>query len=307
MKRIYLTAITALVLLATPLARAWTYSDTDTLLIFRASGFSDVEFNLGNISQFTNVPSGTTIPVTGWNVNLVTGTFGSDLTGVSVIVAATTSPYATSKISWVSGKVAGGTITETPTSSSWQSKFWSSINGVGTKPILNTVPPASANAYIINPASADTQGASYDYIVTGANQRLAQIAFLGGNASFNVEGLVPSSFGLWQIAPGTAAKYVGTFTVTDSGELTFTAGPFTTVTPPAIVGITRSGNISTVSFTTIGGGNYWLTYTNTLADSGSSTNWPVVSGPVIGDGSNHSLNHTNDTDTAGFYRVSRTP
>src|SRR6266705_5539168 len=94
MKKIYLTAITALVLLATPLARAWTYSDTDTLLIFRASGFNDVEFNIGNVSQFTNLSAGTTITVSGWDASLVTGTFGPDLTGVSVIIAATTSPYA---------------------------------------------------------------------------------------------------------------------------------------------------------------------------------------------------------------------
>ena len=305
MKKIYLTAITALVVLAAPLARAWTYSDTDTLLIFRASGFNDVEFNIGNVSQFTNLVAGTTITVAGWNAGLVTGTFGSDLTGVSVIVAATTSPYVSPKASWVSGQDTGAIVTDGGTVSSWQSKFWSSINAVGTKPVFNTVTPAATNAYSIDPSSGDTQGASYDYIVTGSGTRTSQIAFLGGNAAFNVEGLVPSSFAFWQIAPNTAAKYIGTFTITTSGVLTFTAGPLTVATPPAITGITRSGDISTVSFTTIGSGNYWLTYTNTLADS--STNWPVISGPITGDGANHSLTHTNNTDAAGFYRVSRTP
>ena len=305
MKRIYLTAFTALVLLATPLARAWTYSDTDTLLIFRASGYNDVEFNIGNVSQFTNLAAGTTITVSGWNAGLVTGTFGSDLTGVSVIVAATTSPYVSPKASWLSGQDTSAIVTDGGTASSWQSKFWSQINAIGTKPILNTVTPASTNAYSIDPSSADTQGASYDYIVTGSGTRASQIAFLGGNAAFNVEGLVPSSFPFWRIAPGTAAKYIGTFNITTAGVLTFTAGPLTVVTAPVITGITRIGNISTVNFTTISSGNYWLTYTNTLA--GSSTNWPVIGGPITGDGGNHSLTHTNNTDAAGYYRVYRTP
>lgn len=304
MKKFHLTALTALVLLATPLARAWTYSDTDALLIFRASGFNDVEFNIGNVSQFTNLAAGTTITVSGWNASLATGTFGSDLTGVSVIVAATTSPFAASKASWLSGQDTGVIVTDGGTPSSWQSKFWSSINAIGTKPILNTVPPASTNAYSIDPSSADTQGASYDYIVTGGGTRASQIAYLGGNAAFNVEGLVPSSFAFWRIAPSTTAKYIGTFTITTNGVLTFTAGPLTVVTAPIITGITRSGNISTVSFTTIASGNYWLNYTNTL--TGSSTNWPIAGGPIAGDGGNHSLTHTN-AGGLGFYRVSRTP
>jgi len=304
MKKYHLTALAALVLLATPLAQAWTYSDGDTLLIFRESGLNDVEFNIGNISQFTNLPTGTTITVPNWDASLVTTTFGADLTGVSVIVAATTSSSAASKASWLTGQDTGTVVIENGTPSDWQSKFWSSINAIGTKPILNTATAASTNAYSIDPSSLYTQGASYDYIVTGSGQRSSQIAVFGGNASFNVEGLAPSSFAFWRIAPRTSAQYTGTFTITTAGLLTYTAGPLTTVTPPTILGVTRAGNVSTVSFTTIGSGNYWLTYTNALG--GSSTNWPVVSGPIAGDTSNHTLTHTN-SGAAGFYRVYRTP
>ncbi len=128
---------------------------------------------------------------------------------------------------------------------------------------------------------------------------------MGGNASFNVEGLVPSSFAFWQVAPGANATYTGTFNITADGALTYTAGPFAVQTPPTIVGVNRAGNVSTVNFTTVNGGSYYLTFANTL--NGSSTNWPVVSGPVSGDGGNHSLTHTNSTDNAGFYRIYRTP
>ncbi len=304
MKKYHLTALAALVLLATPLSRAWTYSDGDALLIFRESGVNDVEFDIGNVSQFTNLPAGTTITVPNWNANLVTTTFGADLTGVSVIVAATTSQFAANKASWLSGQDTSTVVTENGTPSDWQTKFWSSINAIGTKPVLNTAAAASTNAYSIDPSSLYTQGASYDYIVTGSGQRLSQIALFGGNASFNVEGLAPSSFAFWRIAPRTSAQYTGTFTITAAGVLTYTAGPLTAVTPPTILGVTRTGNVSTVSFTTIGSGNYWLTYTNTLG--GTATNWPVVSGPIAGDTSNHILTHTN-TGVTGFYRVYRTP
>ncbi len=305
MKKYYLTAIAAAVLLATPLARAWNYTDGDSLLIFRKNNFNTIEFNLGNVSQFTNVPAGTTIPVTGWSSSLVTGTYGSDLTGVSVIVLATQSPYGSTKASWVSGQVAGGTVNEPLTTSAWQSKYWSTINSVGIKPIQNTATPTPPNAYSIDPSSASTQGASYDYIVTGNGTRTSQIVFLGGNAAFNVEGLVPSSFAFWQVAPGPNATYTGTFNITADGVLTYTAGPYAVVTPPTIVGVTRAADVSTVSFSTANGGSYYLTFANTL--TGSSTNWPVVSGPVTGNGGNQSLTHTNSADSAGFYRVYRTP
>lgn len=303
MKINFTAALAGLVLLATPLARAWTYTDGDTLLIFRASGFNDVEFNIGNVSQFTNLPAGTTITVSGWNSSLVTSTFGNDLTGVSVILASTTSTFAgSSRASWLTGADTGEVVTENGTASSWQSKFWSNINGIGTKPVLNLLTPTLTNAYSIDLSSVDWS-ASYDYIVTAGGTRAAQIALFGGNASFDVEGVVPGSFAFWRIAPNANASYVGTFNITSSGVLTFTAGA-ATVPAPVISGITRTNGVSSVSFTTGSGGNYCLTYNNVLA--GSPTNWPVVSGPITGDGTTKSLNHTN-SDAAGFYSVKRTP
>lgn len=303
MKLNFKTVSAALALLAAPLSHAWTYTDGDALLVFRNSGFNTVEFNLGNISQFTNVPSGSTITVSGWSSSLVTSTFGNDLTDVSVILAATTSPYVGSgRASWLTGASTSEVVTENSTASSWQSKFYSNINAIGTKPVLNLIPATSTNAYSIDLSGVDWS-ASYDYIVTSGGVRNSQIASFGGNASFNVEGVVPGSFALWRIAPNVNAAYVGTFNITSAGVLTFTAGA-ATVPSPSITGITRSGDISTVSFTTTVGGNYWLTYTNALG--GSPTNWPVVSGPIAGDGSGKSLTHTN-SGAAGFYSVKRTP
>ena len=305
MKNILPTALAGLVLLATPSARAWPYQDGDALLIFRESGFNDVEFDLGNVSQFLNQPNGFTTPVTGWDISLVTGTFGSDLTGVSVILAATTSRTDANRTSWLtSGDPTAVVLDFTP--SSWQANLWSTINSIGTRPLIYLVPASGSSAYSIDPGGTYAL-ASYDEIVSANGQNAGAIPKLGGHADFTVEQSIPGSLGLWQIQPSStipkpSATFIGTFTIDAAGNLTFAVG-----TPPVpnILGVSRGGgNVTTVSFSTAVGGNYWLAYTNQLG--GPLSSWPIVSGPVTGDGNNNSLTHTT-SDTSGFYRVVRTP
>ena len=103
MKHILPLTLVGLALLGTPPARGGTtYQDGDVLLIFRQTGLNDVEYDLGNISQFTNHPNGYAAAVTGWDPTVATGVFGSDLTGVSVIVASTTSLTNANRTSWLS-------------------------------------------------------------------------------------------------------------------------------------------------------------------------------------------------------------
>lgn len=308
MKRILTTTLAALALLVSlPDARAWTYSDRDVLLVFRESGFNDVEFDLGNVNQFTNLASGTTITVSGWSRNLVTNTFGADLTGVSVILAGTTptiGQYDPSEASWLtSGDPTA--VAYQLTQSQWQSRLWSTINSIGTRPVIYQVAASGANGYKIDPGGS-SKLASYDNIVTANGQNSASIAQLGGNSAFTVEGVTPASFGFWQISPNAtvpkpAAIYLGTFNITAAGVLTYTAG----APKPSALGVVRGGGVNTVTFTTAVGGNYWLLYTNRIT-SLSSTNWPVVAGPLTGDGNNNSLTHST-TNTVGFYQVKRTP
>jgi hypothetical protein len=300
MKKIILTVSAALALLATPPAQAWTYNNYDVLLIFRENNFNDVEFDLGNVSQFTNLPSGTTITVPNWTPSLVTGTFGANLTGVSVILAGTTSQYDANRAAWLSS-VSNG-VAYNLTASDWQGSLWSTISSIGTRPVTYLVPSAVtnsvavANAYSVAPGGT-YQIAAYDYIVSPNGNSIAQF---GGNAGFTVEQKVPGTLGFWQIQPGstaTPAVYLGTFAITANGVLTYTAGP----PPPSITGLARSGSLNTVSFATIPGVSYSLVYTNKLG--GAASTWPIVSGPIIGDGAVDSLTH-NSTTNAGFYRVS---
>ena len=313
-------------LLAAPLARAWSYQDGDVLLIFREKGFDDVEFDLGNISQFLNQPNGTTITVGGWDPAPVLNTFGTDLTGVSVILLATTSKTNSSLSSWVSGPEPDTTAySVSPTA--WQSSLYSTINSLGTRPVTyeiltvtsptyplspgGALPSPDTNAYVFDPTAA-YQIASYDWIVSGGISlgnatypNTVYVASLGGKSPFIVESIIPASFDFWQVQPSTAVpapadSYVGQFNITTNGTLTFVAGP----PPSSIVGIAQTGNVSDVSYTTIVGGQYWLVSTNTLGAPVSQ--WPVVSGPIPGDGRDDSLTYTNSS-TAGFYQVVRSP
>jgi hypothetical protein len=300
MKKILPLTFAALAVLAAPLARAWPYQDGDALLIFRESGFNDVEFDLGNVSQFTGLPYGTTITVNNWDRSLVTNTFGSDLTGVSVVLAGSTSRYDANRAAWLSSGDPTA-VAYTLTASDWQFSLWSTINSIGTRPLIYLVPTAGASAYSIDPGGT-YKLASYDAIVSPNGGSLPQF---GGNASFTVEQVIPGTFGLWQIQPSAAnpkppAIFVGTFTIDAGGGLTFTAGP----PRPGALGIVRSSGVNTVNFTTAVGGNYWLAYTNALG--GPVSTWPLVSGPLVGDGNPHALNHT-ASDANGFYSVVRVP
>jgi hypothetical protein len=323
MKRLFHLAAVLALLLAAPLARAWVYHDGDVLLIFRESGSDDVEFDLGNVSQFLNKTNGYTTTVSGWDVTPVINTFGSDLTGVSVILLATTSTTNSSPGSWVSGPEPDTTAYRV-SPSAWQSSLWSVINSLGTRPELYSVPvtalnyplsPGGAlpspdtNAYVFDPGST-YEIDSYDWIVSGgtivnsptsAYPTPAYVPSLGGNSAFIVESIIPTTFDFWEIQPTTANPapadaYVGQFEIATNGALTFVAGP----PQSTIQGITRAGHISDVQFSTVLGVQYALVSTNTLGAPVSE--WPVVSGPIVGDGYNDSITHTNSAAT-GFYLI----
>jgi hypothetical protein len=135
----------------------------------------------------------------------------------------------------------------------------------------------------------------------------AALAEFGGNAPFVVEQTVPGTFLFWGIQPSTANpkpadSLVGSFTITTNGALTFVAGP----PPSTISGIARSAaGESDITFSTVVGGQYSLAYTNQLGAPVST--WPVVAGPIAGNGNSSTLSHTNATDAAGFYEVIRSP
>ena len=303
MKRSLQLISTALGLLAAPLAHAWSYQDGDVLLIFRESGFNDVEFDLGSVNQFLNRTNGYTTVVSNWDLSLVTNTFGTDLTGVSVVLASTTSWTNANHVSWLSS-TEPNTSAYNVTPSTWQSSLWSTINSIGVRPLTYLVPSSGASAYSIDP-NGSYRLASYDQIVSANGVNLGSLAQFGGNTPFVVEQVIPGTFGFWAVRPSTsfpkpADVLVGTFSIGPDGLLTFVAGP-----PPAnINGLVRSAQVNAVTFSTELGGNYWLKYSAQI--DGAASAWASVAGPLVGTGTSQTFSHTN-ADASGFYRVVRTP
>jgi hypothetical protein len=303
MKRIFYSALAALGLLALPQARAWTYSDGDALLIFR-DGTHDVEFDLGNVSQFTGQTNGYTLSVTNWNFNLVTNTFGTDLTtngdGVTVLLVASTSSE-----TWLSGTEPNTTAYSQ--SASALGSVYGIVFNVGHYPGIYNVPTNSvpqSYSLAVSGSSSTAAGrykyASYDYIVSGGTYE--GVPRLGNNAPFIDEQNIPGNLDFWattaaQSATPTPDHLVGTFSITTNGVLTFVAGPRAS----NIIGVTRSGNVSTVQFTTTVGNTYSVAYTNQLG--APIATWPLDGNTLIGDGNNDVINHTNSGAAAEFYRV----
>ena len=174
------------------------------------------------------------------------------------------------------------------------------VSAIGKKPIYPfQVPDTEPNAYVIDPGDPQYGAASYDHIVGGNTGN--GIASLGGYAPFTVQLAIPGLLDFWAIqstglSPSQPDHLVGTFTATTNGVLKFIAGPRAS----NIIGVTRSGNVSAIQFSTTVGNTYSVAYTNALG--GATTNWPVEANTVVGDGYNDTINHTS-TNSAEFYRV----
>lgn len=303
MKKIIITAIALLPLLAAPLARAWSYSDGDLLLIFREANHNNVEFDLGSVSNLLGKANGYTTTITGWNPSLVTGQFGSDLTGVEVVLAAVTSVTNASPAAWVSSPDPNVYAYNV---GAWTPDLHGTISSLGNRPLSPFKVPAAAgtptNAYSISPTDAQYGGASYDYIVSGGNYR--NVPTWNGTGPFftvPVEQTIPGSFDFWQIEPASSSptppdQLIGTFTISASGVLTFVAGP----RPSNIAGVNYSQNVSAVQFSTTVGNHYSVAYTNHLGAIGA---WPVDSNVIVGDGRLNTINHTNANPGVEFYRI----
>jgi hypothetical protein len=293
MKKFIFATLAAAALLAAPPARAWTYNDGDVLLIFRKSA-QDVEFDLGSVANFLGKTNGYTVTVTNWSLSLVTGTVGS-LPGAKVVLAATAGGT-----NWLSS--AEPNLTAYNVSAQEADTLHGIISAVGTGPLNPiAIPTSGANAYAID-SGGQYAAVSYDSIVSGGH--FSGIAQLGGNAPFTVEQAVPATLDFWQIQ-STAVypnpppdKLIGTFTLTTNGVLTFVAGP----RAPTVIGVSRSGNVSAVQFTTTVGSTYSVAYTNTLG--GAAATWPVDANTIVGNGKPGVINHTNSGGAAEFYRVS---
>jgi hypothetical protein len=123
-------------------------------------------------------------------------------------------------------------------------------------------------------------------------------------ANFTTAGSVArSDFYLVPPTGGGAVTYLGYFEFNTNGVMSYVAYPITYTAPsvPVIKGITRTNNVTTVSFTTGASGTYTLRGTNTLASGVNRTNWPAIAS-LTGNGLTNSLSHTT-TNAAYVYVI----
>lgn len=314
-------------------ANDFSYSRGDLLLGFRKynpAGNYELVVDVGNITNFLALPAGTNVTISRFTSSQLSDAFSdynnlhwSVASSIVSIGGANGFPYET--IWYTLPRSSPGTQTSVPSRffSSQQSSPMHSIDSIGSGAVqLSGTGTTNTDDYSILVREAAGTGNSYSTFVEGVND--PSQGTYQDQWGYNVENVTPASFtsavvsDLYQSVPigdtdpntGTnngAAYYVGYFTLNTSGTMSFTRASIAVVTPPApqIVAITRSGNTSTVFFTTTNGSfTYTLYYTNSAGLSAPATNWPASSAsPIIGNGLTNSLSEIT-TATNRFYRVS---
>ena len=288
LKRILLGAAAAGSVLS---AGAMSYTNSDLLLVFRQTGFNDVEFDLGSVSNFLGRAAGTQIKVN-YDANLVLANFNGSLAGTSFLLLTATAPGDPLPRLWLTD----GSQTPAPTDVTYSkfSQIQSKITAVGLQATALTASNA-APAVI----SLGTVG-GYTYVASDAN--LTPVSSLGGLTPYPVDAVSPATLTFNEVhlsttTPNPPAALIGSFTLDGSGELTFTAGPLVALTPPTIQRMTRARSTNAITFTTVSLLNYRLRFATSLAGP-----WNVTGVSVAGDGAPKVLTDAS-TDALRYYRV----
>lgn len=287
MKRFSKLTILLLLLSARFPASAFTYTNTDLLLIFRQDGFNDVEFNLGSVSNYNGLAAGTIVTVTNWSLNAVLTNYNNSLAGAKFILLACTEPSPIAgRRTWLTDAEPNSTPTDT--FSTIIASELSIINKVGSDAAAITG-NSGTQTLVTDPSTAG----SYTADVSNGGQ--VDVSTLGGSSAFVVEQTVPGASRFFMLKSGSspfpAALQVGTFSIDANGVLTFTAGALAPLVRPSITGVSRSGTTTTVAFTTTTNGfNYRLRFSNTLGTS--ITNWTILAPSILGNGLTNSLQDT---------------
>ena len=284
MKKLTRIFLTVFVAVAAQVGGAASFTSPNLMLVFRDGVNSDVEFDLGTVSNYLNLAPGTVVPVS-YDSGLVSSNF-SGLGGVKFAVVgvdALTDPR--SRV-WLSD----ADLVSVPsdlTGSTW-STLASKVDGVRTsaKAQLN----GAAGPLVIDPADQH----SYSYIVSGGDS--GSVSTMGGDAPFTVESTnPPASVALYELVPSAASPQpaaikVGTFALDGSGNLTFTASAVTPViTSPALANKTIPVNGANTFSITADGGSQYQWYLNGFAIAGATNSSYSVSGAYLGQGGNYTV------------------
>jgi hypothetical protein len=293
------------------------YAVGDVLVCFRNGGANDLVVDAGPISTFTNASPNQRI-----SINQYTG---GQLAYVS------TNAVSWSAFTWFDNSASPNWtlfVTKARTSLDVQTTPWqdkSSYSQSYPAGRMATIPLGAADeaAYIpsgafstLNMATAvlegDISAGNSDY-KTGQSYRDALLGSYGGyfngtfegnpenttRANFTTKGMVVRS-DFYQLTPTSGyglGKFLGYFEFSPNGTMTYVAYP---TGVPVIKSISRSGNTTTISYTTGTYGTYTLLGTNDL--TAPIATWPVIATLSTGDTLVHTATDTT-TDNSRFYII----
>jgi hypothetical protein len=289
------------------------YASGDVLIGFRNGGVDNIVLDIGPISTLTNAASNQRISITSLTADQLASAFGG-VNGLNW-----------SAFTWLADNTLF--VTKARTSLDSQTVAWSANNaGIqsGVAQNMSSIPAGANyifNNAVISPSTADSvvepqaasgyfSGQSYYNSLFGG---LANPNF-GGNFSGNPENSTPGNFDssgtvvrsdFYQIPPGSGrahVKFLGYFEFAADGSLTYVAYPNAVPAVPVIKSISRSGNVTTIGYTTGLNGTYTLRGNTTLSSGVAATNWPAISTLTSGDTVVHTATDT-DSSNVKFYII----
>jgi hypothetical protein len=325
-----------LALVADARAQSFVYKNNDLLLGFRKNGVyqenNELVVDIGQASNYVNAAIGSIIPVTNFSLaQLAPGTFSS-LNNLSWSVTGwytgTSYPGYPTYTLWVTVPRANINVQSVPAT-----RLDRSTQQTTRSEIVSIL----ANASFISTDLGTSNAYNNVYLVReGISAYPTHIlsVFMGGIVDNSVgtlhdtwpEGNLEISTGnsfsssvrsdLYEVRPtndqngnpivdphtGTngLAYYVGYFELNSDGTMNFIRQASN---PPApVLSIVRSGNTSTISFSSANGSTYSLYYTNAAGLAAPLPNWPSLPSTISGDGNNKSFNDTT-SDADRVYRV----
>jgi len=300
MKKLNRFILAAMAAGAVQTASAVNYSPTHMLLVFRdpAKALSDVIIDIGSVSNYLSLTSGTKVQVS-YPFSQVTNNFGGSPNGnIDFLVVAATDTSLQDPVDRVWATDYYTSPTPSDVSSDVLTVMRSAIDKVGTKASSLTTNSATA-PFIISPGSVN----SYTLIVSQNTGN--SVKTFHGVTAFPVEKVSPTTVPFYEFRSysGVPATLVGSFTLESGGNLWFTAKQL----PPLYasrfthVSFDKDAQSSTISFTTTNGVNYKVLYSTDVTGG-----WTPLSSPAYGDGTIQSITDYDASDPARFYLIEST-
>ncbi len=300
-------------------AAPFLYAPGDLILTFRQPGAaSDLVVNLGRAAAFSTLPPGTTVAITNLADGLLATAFSSRNGLRWSVAAANRPPYDASfppQTLWVSGP---RTIPDQP-AAPWlrkgtfvQGNAGAQIDAIGVNAALTSslIPggPGNTPTAVVLPTTASFAiGPAF-----GPDSNYAG-TFQGIPENITADDFEQQTSGsrsdLFELIPGTLsagtlnapARNLGTFEFAPEGTLVFRSAAPEGPPRPTILGVTRSGAVTTLRVASVAGASYRLRFSDASGLATPSASW--TAGPAVqGTGSELALEDTS-SDPTRFYIV----